>query len=226
MPSGARRAAAEWETHLLARAALAPGTYRLSFARPSGFTWLPGQRIRIAGERVQRDYSLASDAADGPLEICLRRIRGGALSPVLAALAPGADVRFSGPHGYFTLRSSGAPVVMVATGTGVAPFAGMAASGSRGFTLLHGVRHAGELYYASCLSASARLYVPCISGAEGARGAPGTAFAGRVTDYLAQRLRRGRYDFYLAGRSEMINAAIALIDERFPDSRVFTESFF
>jgi hypothetical protein len=36
----------------------------------------------------------------------------------------------------------------------------------------------------------------------------------------------GLYDFSLCGREEMIRDVILLVDQRFPDSLVYTESFY
>jgi len=57
---------------------------------------------------------------------------------------------------------------------------------------------------------------------EGALG----AFAGRVTGYLADHLTSGTYDFYLCGNGEMIRDVILLVDQQFPKSLVYTETFY
>lgn len=51
-------------------------------------------------------------------------------------------------------------------------------------------------------------------------------FQGRVTSYLAQELPPARNDFYLGGSSEMVRDVMGILDERFSESRVFTETFF
>jgi len=56
---------------------------------------------------------------------------------------------------------------------------------------------------------------------EGAVG----GFAGRVTGYLGGHLPSGAYDFYLCGKGEMIRDVIHLVDQKFPDSLVYTEPF-
>ena len=116
--------------------------------------------------------------------------------------------------------------MFVATGTGVAPFVSMARVGVKDFILLHGVRRSLDLYYEPLFRKTATLYVPCLSGVKDAgEGVPG-AFGGRVTGYLASHLTPGAYDFYLCGAAEMIRDVILLVDQRFPDSLVYTESFY
>jgi benzoate/toluate 1,2-dioxygenase reductase subunit len=55
---------------------------------------------------------------------------------------------------------------------------------------------------------------------------PANTFRGKVTGYLEQHLTPEAYDFYLCGRSEMIRDVTLLVDERFPGSLVYTESFY
>jgi hypothetical protein len=71
--------------------------------------------------------------------------------------------------------------------------------------------------------ARAKLYVTCLSAET---QLPPGSFRGRVTGYLKKNLPMEIYDFYLCGRSEMIRDAIALIDDRFKGSLVYTEIFY
>ena len=212
-------------SRLLRRTWLSEGTFECELEKPSGFSFLPGQSIRILSGGLERDYSVASGPREDRILLCIRRVAGGAVSPVLAAAEPGARLTFSGPHGFFVYQSGGRQAVFVATGTGVAPFASMVRAGVRGFLLLHGVRTAAELHYDALLRGAALRYVPCLSGVREDQ-CPAGAFAGRVTGYLSRRLPAGQYDFYLCGRREMIRDATTVADERFPGSMVFTEIFF
>jgi ferredoxin-NADP reductase len=86
----------------------------------------------------------------------------------------------------------------------------------------------------SFAKASEDTRIPARSGDRGflrrqvndAREGVADGFAGRVTGYLADRLASGAYDFYLCGNSNMIRDVILLVDQRFPDSRVYTETFY
>ena len=209
---------------LLQRNRLSADTFELALSRPRHFTFQPGQRIRLLDRSQERDYSLANAPEDKALLLCIRRVRGGEFSTRLNETAIGSHLEFTGPHGHFLFRSSERTAVFVATGTGAAPFASMARAGVRGFTLLHGVRSVDELLYADLFQNTAEAYVPCISGeiSQTAR----MMYHGRVTSYVIKELPSGAYDFYLCGRSEMVRDVTWLIDERFPDSRVYSEIFF
>ncbi len=210
---------------VLRRTWLSGGTFECELEKPPGFSFQPGQSIGVSFGGQERDYSLASGPEEHRLALCIRRVSGGSLSPLLAAADPGTTLTLSGPRGFFTYQGSERKAVFVATGTGVAPFVSMAKAGIRGFLLLHGVRTATELCYTEILRAAALRYVPCLSSAGGTPDAPG-AYPGRVTDYLRQDLPPGQYDFYLCGRREMVRDVTLLADERFPGSLVFTEIFF
>lgn len=131
-------------------------------ARLTGFK--AGQFVDIGlpgagpdGTLLKRPYSLASGEDDTDLELYIRLVPEGALTPKLLALEAGArvwlDERF---HGVFTLDAARAggrrELVFVATGTGLAPFVAMLRSEvhRKTFTrivVLHGTRLPGEHSY-------------------------------------------------------------------------------
>jgi ferredoxin-NADP reductase len=216
---------ATYSIKLLSRRPLSRKSSEIDFTKPDHFDFEAGQRLRFILEEAARDYSMISAPADALISFCIREVSGGLLSPLLAAAKRGTRFQVSGPYGYFTFKSPRGKAVFVATGTGIAPFVSMARSGVSGFTLLHGVRQPSEFYYETLLREAAGRYVPCVSGRGYERSTVAGAFAGRVTDYLKDRLERDDYDFYLCGRSEMIRDATLLVDEHFPGSRVYAESF-
>ena len=208
---------------MLERKWISDKTFEIKFTRPSTFQFEPGQRVRLIHKSVERDYSLISAPGDSSLALCIRHIAGGAYSSILVDARIGERLSFSGPHGYFLFYPSKRPAVLIATGTGIAPFCAMARSDIKGFTLLHGIRSPGEGYYAALFQARAKLYITCLSAET---QLPPGSFRGRVTDYLKNELPIKTYDFYLCGRSEMIRDAIAIIDDRFKGSLVHTEIFY
>ena len=195
--------------------------FELAFTKPDRLAWLPGQHIRFDFEGTDKDYTPVSLAGDPRIRICVRKTGQGRFSDYLSRCPEGARFKISGPHGHFLYHPYETLDVFVGTGTGVAPFAAFAESGVSGFILLQGAQTLDELIYRELLEPNSRQYVPCISRAAAA----GSVFPGRVTDFLKNRLPPGNYQFYLCGRSEMIQDAMNIIDDKFSDARVFFERF-
>ena len=201
-------------------------TFEMRFARPAGFNFLPGQKIKLTVETADRTYTLINAPQDNELAICVRHIPQGQISSLLAKAPMGRVLHLSPAFGFFLYQPGRLAPVFVATGTGIAPFVAFARAGVRDFHLLHGVRQAAELYYHDLLAHCAQAFVPCLSCAPSHLPQWPQLFTGRVTAYLETRLTAGDYDFYLCGRGEMVRDAMRIIDRRFPASRVFTETFF
>ena len=102
----------------------------------------------------------------------------------------------------------------------------MARSGVTAFTLLHGVRNSRELYYESLFRTRAKHYVPCLSSISNETQLPPDSYHGRVGDFLKRLFPAGLYDFYLCGRQEMIRDVTFEVDESYPGSHVYTETFY
>lgn len=120
------------------------------------FDFTPGQFVSLhaglAGKKITRAYSLAAPPDRNRIELCLNRVAGGHFSPHLFALAPGDAVECTGPFGYFVPKPVVRTSVLVATGTGVAPFRAMlpsvlAAAGPNPITLIFGTRHEESILY-------------------------------------------------------------------------------
>lgn len=126
---------------------------------------------------IRRAYSIASPSLPGEhLELFLTLVRSGELTPRLFALQPGHQL-WLGPKitGLFTLAEVPADqdVVMVATGTGLAPYmsmlrAGITSNPGRRFAVLVGARHSWDLGYTAELTTLARVcpnftYLPIVS---------------------------------------------------------------
>jgi benzoate/toluate 1,2-dioxygenase reductase subunit len=210
-------------TRIVTRRPLSPKAFELTLTRPPVFDFIAGQRICLKHGGSERDYSIVSAPDEAEIRLCIRNVPGGLLSPQLAQAPAGMTLTFTGPQGYFTFKASSRPAVFVATGTGIAPFCAMAGSGVRGFTLLHGVAIPEDLYYRAFLQPRAAAYQACLS-----ESSPAAAehFAGRVTDYIAAHLPRQACDFYLCGQQDMIRDVTFLVDEEFPGSLVYSETFY
>lgn len=88
--------------------------------------WLSVKAISPEGEEITRAYSIASaPSANRQFAFCLNRVQDGFMSNYLCDLREGAEISFQGPFGDFILRPPLRDTLLIATGTGIAPFRSM-----------------------------------------------------------------------------------------------------
>ncbi len=192
---------------------------------------------------IRRAYSIASSSrADEFLEFYLALVPSGELTPRLFELKAG-DRLFLGPKptGMFTLARvpRDKHVILVATGTGLAPYMSMLRSeiecgGAQKVVVLHGARYSWDLAYRPELLALARdcaniSYVPVVSRGEddptwsGSTGyLQDVLFSGEVERVSGVPVSPDHAHVFLCGNPGMIEAAKArLVGERgyVPDHR-------
>jgi ferredoxin--NADP+ reductase len=187
--------------------------------------------LEIAGQFVRRSYSIAS-APGSALEFYVKEVPGGALTPSLTRLEPGAHVWVERkPQGFFTLAyvPPCRDLWLVATGTGLGPFLSMLGAGElwlrfERISVVHGARSTTLLSYAGELAALGQLhpgrlsYTPLVSGSL-----PGQALPGRVTSAFADGSLEARAGFpldpershlMLCGNPDMILEVTAVLAAR------------
>ena len=203
-----------------------PGQFTLLGLPPAASSG-PPTTASAARRLVRRAYSIASTPAERRhLEFYVALVERGHLSPRLWTVPEGGrlwmDTRVSGR---FTLAGvpPGADLLMVATGTGIAPFMSMLRTfhGTgrwRHAVLVHGVRRACDLAYrdeleALAASSSAFTYLPTVTREEdsstwqGLRGRVQTILADGTYDVLVGRaLDPAHWHAFLCGNPEMIGA--------------------
>jgi len=104
-----------------------PMLVRARFETDERVDYLAGQYVGLRYDGTSRAYSLSSSPTEDHLEICVRRVTDGRLSPKLCGdLEVGDEFTLRGPHGDLVLgERSSRDLVFLATGTGVAPLRGM-----------------------------------------------------------------------------------------------------
>jgi CDP-4-dehydro-6-deoxyglucose reductase len=194
----------------------APAAARLEF-KPGQFVSLSGE---VAGKNITRAYSIASaPPANGReanrFELCLNRVGEGAFSPHLFAMVPGDSVEMQPPLGTFVLRDPPRDSLMVATGTGIAPFRSMLKASLKEdtppFTLLFGVRLESHLLYGQEFEQMQRehpsfRFWPTLTQPP----ASWTGRVGRVQAHLKEAIdltsdALSRLDIYLCGLKPMVD---------------------
>lgn len=151
------------------------------------------------GRLIRRAYSIASGAHDREvLEFYISMVSSGILTPRLFHLQPGARL-FLGPKptGMFTLERipAGKNILMVSTGTGLAPYMSMVRTQALGqgcpvrpMAILHGASYSWDLGYRNELELLAHAcqhfrYLPVVS--RPAEDINWTGRTGRLGGWLA-----------------------------------------
>jgi ferredoxin--NADP+ reductase len=187
------------------------------------------------GALIRRSYSIASSSRQREyLEFYLTVVRSGSLTPRLYALEIG-DRLWLGPRisGLFTFDRvpPDVNVVMMATGTGLAPYMSMLRTfleheTSRHIGALHGARHSWDLGYRSELVAMARLranftYIAAVSRPE-EEPVPWGGEVGRLQELWRRRvlgslwglgLTPANCHVLLCGNPTMIDEMLAVLRE-------------
>jgi len=207
---------------------IAPDVRHFLFDVPEAdrIDFTPGQFVALSGpvngRIVTRAYSIASAPnGDNHFELCLNRVVEGLFSPWLFELRPGQCATMKGPLGYFVPRNPFRDSVLVATGTGIAPFRSylhaepVLYSGAE-ITLLYGNRYREWVLYHSEFEELARTrpgftYMPTLTRPE----PDWTGRSGRVQAHLDEILAgRTDVDVYICGLQEMVNDVRNLLKER------------
>lgn len=218
--------------------ALTPDVRELTLAPDRAAPHSAGQWVSVkiprGDELLPRSYSIASaDREDGSFDLAVTFVEGGPGSNFLHAMRPGESVSIGDPMGFFTLPEALLhPLLMVATGTGVAPMRAMLQQLERvgvsvPVTLLLGVRTlADALYDAEFRALAARApwfrYELTLSRGEGQGGAR----AGYVQSHLAELAAPGSHA-YVCGLNAMLREVRAELKQSlgFTRERIHTERY-
>lgn len=185
--------------------------------------FLPGQYVNLTvpGSDQSRAYSFSSLQKDGEVSFLIRNVPGGLMSSFLTSLAKAGDnMSLAGPLGSFYLRPIQRPLLLLAGGTGLAPFTAMlekvAEQGSEHpLHLIYGVTNDFDLVELDRLHAlAARIpnftFSACVANPESLYPQKGY-----VTQHIEPRhLNDGDVDVYLCGPPPMVEAVSQYIREQ------------
>jgi ferredoxin--NADP+ reductase len=183
---------------------------------------------------IRRAYSIASESrSDEFVEFYLTVVMSGELTPRIFNLKI-KDRVYIGPKavGVFTLdKAPGKHLLMIATGTGLAPYMSMLRSelecnGPRQFVIVHGARFSWDLGYRTELTGLARHcgnfhYMPVVTRPQEDvtwRGRSGylqnLIASGAIEDETGFPLTPENFDIFLCGNPGMIETVIGWAEAR------------
>lgn len=223
---------------IVAQQRLTHDIVRIEIELSSPLAYRAGQfaKLRVEGIAEARSYSFATaPSEERRASFIVRKVPGGALSPLLCGEGVvGREVEVEGPFGDFWLRKSGAPILMIAGGSGLAPILSMleqarAEGITRSITVLFGARRQRDLYALERFAELERAFegrlrfVPILSDAQGDNDWQGAR--GLVTEAIDAHLEPGAHA-YLCGPPAMVDAAVEMLAARgIPRSEIHFDRF-
>ena len=191
-------------------------TLLLRIAFKDAFEFNAGQFVNLQrADGLTRSYSIANiPQQDNTLEFHIRRLAGGKFSEWLHDdIKVGDTIAVSEPKGhcFYLPERSSQGLLLVGTGTGLAPLAGILTDAlTQGHTgaiyLFHGSRDVADLYRIDELRGLAQQYdnfhyIPCLSGND----VPDSFMRGRVNEVVATTLVDLKdWRVFLCGHPDMV----------------------
>lgn len=181
---------------------------------PDAPGFLPGQYVNIGvpGTAQHRSYSFSSAPGSASMRFLIKNVPGGLMSTWLSGAQNGQSLQITGPLGSFYLRPLTRPLLLLAGGTGLAPFLSMlevleSQELTHSVHLVYGVTRDQDLVQVDRLEAFASrmpqfTFTTCV--AEAATTHPRQGF---VTQHMPPEvLHAGDVDVYLCGPPAMVDA--------------------
>jgi ferredoxin-NADP reductase len=229
------------EATVVARKQLTSDVIELHFEPKTAFGFEPGQYISIVipgrgpgGRDLRRAYSIASAPENPIIELCIKVVDGPG-TQYLNSLNVGDVIKGTAPFGDFVWETKPhRNAIMIATGTGIAPFRSMLLSEAYksapplSCRLLFGARDTSDLLYTDEMHQllTPSHFIQALSRPKG----EWHHFKGRVTDWIRQcdnEVDFATTDFYLCGNGAMITEITTLLTEKgLGKESVFKEAYY
>lgn len=204
---------------------LTPSTFVIQVER-KGMEFMPGQHISLGLAHAihTREYSIYSGTKEDYLEILIKEVIGGLVSPALKKVKEGDLLSVGEAVGYFTISEADFKkdkFLFIASGTGISPFHSFVKSyPSINYKLLHGVKTASEAYEKEVYTDN-RLVVCTSQDKTG-------DYHGRITKYLTELQDLDKEtSCYLCGNCNMIHEVYdILLDKGISAENIHAEVYF
>lgn len=201
--------------------------------QPTPFSFIPGQFINIAFTPTQsRAYSIASAPDPDILTLLIRLLPDGLGSQALANANIGDTFPFRGPFGHFVLQDINAPLVFLATGTGIAPFVSMLRSqiisADQTITIFYGGRDSSDIAHIQYLHDHPQVQLSLgLTQTTDFGVFDHCATQCRITALIQDQTFIPETHFYLCGNGNMIEQATLILKAKgIPKQHIFAERFY
>lgn len=208
---------------------LSPTVVNIYFKPETSCSFKAGQfviiQVEIDGKPVRRSYSIASSPEEELLQLCIKKVGGGKVSPFLHELEIGHEILLIGPAGHFIVTNKESPLVLIGSGTGIAPLRSIVLDefGKRKILLVSGQRNESEEIFGEefreLQSKNMNFnYITVFSRQT-------NKLEGHIQDHLDDYIVQDA-DYFICGLKEMVLDTVKKLTERnIPRSNIHFERF-
>lgn len=207
---------------------------KLRFPPTAQFDYRPGQYIDLSYKGVKRSYSIANATSQSKeIELHIRKVPDGKMSKLIfGEIKENQLMRIEGPKGTFFVRDSNRPLILMATGTGIAPIKAIVEDlvnrkDTRNVHIYWGMRYAEEIYCKALESFSREHkhieFTPVLSRESSA----GNFYEGYVQDAVLNRFScLEGFDVYACGSLDMIEQSKRVFEKKqLPLQAFYSDAF-
>lgn len=185
------------------------------------FDYIPGQYVDLSFNGIKRSYSIANaKKEDKSIELHIRKVPNGKMSDMIfGKININQLLRIEGPKGTFFLRNNNKPLILLATGTGIAPIKAIVeeliqSEEKRDVYIYWGMRFNNEIYCQELIKLASEFshihFYPVLSKEKNYQG-----LKGYVQDSVCERFDcLSDYEVYACGSLNMINDARKKFEKR------------
>lgn len=204
----------------------------LTFSVPEEFNFYPGQFISIIlskeGKEIRRPYSIASQPSKKSVDLCIKIIKNGLLTPLIDSLKIGDEIEVLGPMGNFIIKDFSKDLIFISTGTGIGPFRSvinnlLENNFKNKIILLTGYRIEEDVLYESEFKELEKkfknfFYYRILSRSEKEEN-------GYVQKLVEKNLNSENH-YYICGLKEMVNSVKEILENnKIPKENIFFEKY-
>lgn len=229
---------------------VAPQVFYLQFSYPTDLNWSfqAGQYMIFhlptmeSGHPTRRLYSIASAPSQkDTLDFIIEMVPGGVGSMYIEKMNEGDTINLQGPAGIFTYKPSDREIIMLATGTGIAPMYSIIQEISNSkiqnpnINLFWGLKYGKDIYLKQELDKLADenpnfQYSICLSREE-KNIDDARCLKGRITNGLESTIENCKskidnFDYYLCGSPHVVESLRSDLEAKgVPKNQVYFEKF-
>ncbi|MGG4679106.1 MULTISPECIES: FAD-binding oxidoreductase [Providencia] len=199
----------------------------------ANFEYLSGQYIDLSFKNLKRSYSIANTkASSNELELHIRKVPAGQMSDLLFnQFKENQLMRIEGPKGTFFAHKNEKPLILLATGTGIAPIKAIVEqliheNDPREIYIYWGMQYEYELYCENIKQYASKYdhisFHPVLSRDNNWQGHKGYVQHAVITDFNSLT----GVEIYACGSLQMIQQAKELFTEHgLPSNAFYSDAF-